>query len=93
MKPGRLETDAHYRDVIQCRIREAKREKPEEFLPLRDITKKEQFAIYIGTMQRYIIVDNRATIIQTANGWGYKNLETLSKSIEYLANHPRRRWI
>lgn len=93
MKPGRLETDAHYRDVIQCRIHEAKREKPEEFLPLRDITKKEQFAIYIGTMQRYVIVDNRATIIQTANGWGYKNLETLSKSIEYLASHPERRWI
>ena len=93
MKPGRLVTDTHYRDVIQSRIREAKREKPEEFLPLRDIIKKEQFAIYIGTLRRYVIVDNSATIIQTANGWGYKNLETLSKSIEYLANHPRRRWI
>lgn len=91
MKQGRLVTDMVFRDEIQLRIRETKRKHPENLLPLRDVVKLEYYAIYVTQLQRYLIVDNRATIVECANGWGFKSLESLSKTAEYLARKRTRR--
>ena len=91
MKPGRLITDITFRKEVQSQLEENKRQQPENFLPLRDVVKLEYYAIYVTQLQRYLIVDSRATIVECANGWGFKSLESLSKTAEYIARKRTKR--
>ena len=91
MKPGRLITDIAFRKEVQFQLEETKKQHPENLLPLRDVVKLEYYAIYVTQLQRYLIVDNRATIVECANGWGFKSLESLSKTAEYIARKRTKR--
>ena len=82
MKQGRLETDSTYKNKIQKEIYKIIENKPEKLLSIASITYMK--AIFLDELKRYIIVSDYGYIMETANGWGYKTLESAEKAAWYI---------
>ena len=82
MKQGRLETDSTYKNKIQKEIYKIIENKPEKLLSITSITYMK--AIFLDELKRYIIVSDYGYIMETANGWGYKTLESAEKAAWYI---------
>ena len=89
MKQGRLETDDTYKNKIQKEIYEIIETNPEKLLSITN--NKYIKAIYINELNRYIVTDDYGDIMETANGWGYKTIESAEKAALYADMRAERR--
>lgn len=81
MKQGRLVTDIAYANRIQKQMYEIVESDPKKLIPITN--NKYIKAIFIDELNRYIVIDDYGNIIETANGWGYKSLESAEKAALY----------
>lgn len=89
MDQGRLITDTKYVNEIQKQIYKIIETNPEKLLSITSINYMK--AIFLNKLKRYIIVNNYGNIIATANGWGYKSLESTEKAALYADMRAERR--
>lgn len=81
MKQGRLVTDIAYANKIQKQIYEIVESDPKKIIPITN--NKYIKAIFMDELNRYIVIDDYGNIMETANGWGYKSLESAEKAALY----------
>ena len=81
MKQGRLVTDIAYVNKIQKQIYEIVESDSKKIIPITN--NKYIKAIFIDELNRYIVIDDYGNIMETANGWGYKSLESAEKAALY----------
>lgn len=81
MKQGRLVTDIVYANKIQKQIYEIVESDPKKIIPITN--NKYIKAIFMDELNRYIVIDDYGNIMETANGWGYKSLESAEKAALY----------
>lgn len=82
MKPGRLITDAVYAKEIQQKIYDIVANEPEKLISITN--RKYIKAIFIDELNRYIVIGDYGTILETANGWGYKTIESAANAASYM---------
>lgn len=90
MKQGRLITDKKYINKIQKEIYEIIETNPEKLLSITSINYMK--AIFLDELKRYIIVSDYGNIMETANGWGYKTIESAEKAAFYANMRAERKW-
>lgn len=89
MEQGRLITDKKYIKEIQNKIYKIIENDPKKLI---SITNKEYIkAIFINELKRYIVTDDDGLIMETANGWGYKTIESAEKAALYADMLAERR--
>ena len=81
MQRGRLITDAAYAKEIQQKIYDIVETEPEKLISITN--NKYIKAIFIDELNRYIVIDDYGNIIESANGWGYKTLESAENAALY----------
>ena len=81
MENGKLITDKEYANKIQKQIYKIIENNPEKLISITN--KKYIKAIYINSLKRYIVTDDDGRIMETANGWGYKTIESAEKAALY----------
>lgn len=81
MKQGRLVTDIAYVNKIQKQIYEIVESDSKKIIPITN--NKYIKAIFMDELNRYIVIDDYGNIMETANGWGYKSLESAEKAALY----------
>ena len=81
MKQGRLVTDIAYANKIQKQIYEIVESDPKKIILITN--NKYIKAIFMDELNRYIVIDDYGNIMETANGWGYKSLESAEKAALY----------
>ena len=81
MQRGRLITDAAYAKEIQQKIYDIVETEPEKLISITN--NKYIKAIFIDELNRYIVIDDYGNIIKSANGWGYKTLESAENAALY----------
>lgn len=81
MRPGRLLTDTVYADKIQQIIYDIVKNEPEKLISITN--NKYIKAISVDELKRYIVIDDYGNILETANGWGYKTLESAENAALY----------
>ena len=81
MDQGRLITDKKYVNELQKEIYKTIENEPTKLISItnNEYTK----AIFINELKRYIVTDDYGNIMETANGWGYKSLESAEKATIY----------
>ena len=89
MKQGRLETDNTYANKIQKQIYKIIETNPEKLLSIT--SKNYMKAIFLDELKRYIVTDDYGNIMETANGWGYKTIESAEKAASYADMRAERR--
>lgn len=89
MEPGKLMTDTTYLNKIQKQIYKIIETNPEKLLSITN--NKYIKAIYINELNRYIVTDDYGDIMETANGWGYKTIESAEKAALYADMRAERR--
>lgn len=89
MKQGRLITDKKYINKIQNKIYKIIENNPKKLISITNINYMK--AIFLYELKRYIIVSNYGNIMETANGWGYKSLESAEKAALYADMRAERR--
>lgn len=81
MRTGRLLTDAAYAADIQRIIHDIVKNEPEKLISITN--NKYIKAIFIDKLKRYIAIDDCGNILETANGWGYKTIESAENAALY----------
>ena len=82
MRQGRLATDREYAAKIQRNVYKLVRNKSNKILPISGTN--DYFVFHIDGFDRYIVIDEIGTIIETANGWGYKSFTSAEKAALYV---------
>ena len=62
---------------------------PEKLLSITSVNYMR--AIFLGELKRYIVTDDYGNIMETANGWGYRTLESAEKAAWYADMRAERR--
>lgn len=82
MRQGRLATDREYAAKIQRNVYKLVRNKSNKILPISGTN--DYLVFHIDGFDRYIVIDEFGTIIETANGWGYKSFASAEKAALYV---------
>ena len=90
MKQGRLITDKKYANEIQNKIYKIIKNNPKKLISITN--NKYIKAIFINELKRYIVTDDYGIIMETANGWGYKTIESAEKAALYANILAERRF-
>lgn len=89
MKQGRLITDTKYAKNIQRQIFNIVENEPHKLI---QITNNDYYcAIHVDEINRYLVINKFGNIMETANGWGYKTIESAEKAALYTDMRAERR--
>lgn len=89
MEQGKLKIDNNYANKIQKQIYKIIETNPEKLLSITSVNYMK--AIFLDELKRYIIVSDYGNIMETANGWGYKTLESAENAAWYADMRAERR--